>query len=422
MEIPFTMPFVGYNPNRNHPRYHEDKQVDGADETVELYAIALQEGGLSRLAKTIAEDVDSWLAEHALATSSEGGVSYHTWLEYFDFPMRAPASLVICTEQLSVSDELDGNPEWEDYLAEAGFEYELWDSTIMLLCPEDEALQGKVLAEFAFEWHARLVAPDYAAIYASVYSYFARNGERMKELHWREFEKFLASVFSAQGYETILGPGQADGGVDLRLTCNAVYGDQVTVVQAKRWSESPIGLEQVAALSGVMYDQDAERGIFVTTSRFLPVAQRFAARQQRKIQLTTSDDVAIWCDAIASKRSPSTRLGAAIRSFDIDPSKILCAQKGYTTTNNIFAYIVTESATAVRLAKLPTVEPPEYRSADGWQGYSIPDLGRGLGAETPVFTARRKSKSFGEGEFFWGDDGCYYESWDRQPKWYNHLD
>ena len=210
--------------------------------------------------------------------------------------------------------------------------------------------------------------------------------------------------------------------MDLRLIRSAVYGDQVTIVQAKRWSKEPIGLEQVAALSGIMYDQQAEQGIFVTTSRFLPVAQRFAARQQREIQLATSDDVAIWCDAIASKSSASSNLGAAIRSSDIDPSKIVCAQKGYTTTYHTFAYIVTESPKAVRLVELPAIEPPEYRSADGWQGYSIPDLGRGLSAEAPVFTARRRSNSFGGGEFFWGDDGCYYESWDRQPKWCNHLD
>ena len=103
---------------------------------------------------------------------------------------------MICTEQLSVSEELDGNPEWEDYLAETGFDYELWEPTVMLLCPEDETLQGKVMAEFAFEWHARLVVPDYAAIYANVYSYFARNGERMKELHWRGLRNFslLSSV------------------------------------------------------------------------------------------------------------------------------------------------------------------------------------------------------------------------------------
>jgi len=235
-----------------------------------------------------------------------------------------------------------------------------------------------------------------SAIYSSIYSYFAQNPERMGALHWRAWEEFLASVFTGQGHETILGPGRADGGVDLRLTRNTVYGDQVTVVQAKR-KKKPIELELVAALSGVMVDQNVERGIMVTTGRYLPSAQKFASRQASEIVLATSSDVALWCEAISAKKGPSGRLDTGIRGSEIDPAMVVCAELGYDITYHEFAYIVAESPTAVRLAGIPSKDLPEMSRNGGRQGCSVPDLTRGITEGTVTITARRSRSSPNEG-------------------------
>jgi len=273
---------------------------------------------------------------------------------------------------------------------------------------------------YAFEWHSRLVAPDYAEIYSSIYSYFAQNPERMGALCPRAWEEFLASVFTERGYETILGPGRADGGVDLRLTQNTVYGDQVTVVQAKS-KKRPIELELVAALSGVMIDQNVERGIMVTTSRYLPSAQKFASRQAREIILATSRDVALWCEAITAKKGPSGRLGTVIRGFEIDPARVVCAELGYDIIYHEFAYIIAESSTAARLAVIPSKDLPEMRRDGGRQGCSVPDLAQGIASGTITITARRARSSFGEGEYFWGDNGHMYTPWSGHPMAYTRF-
>ena len=350
--------------------------MDSAEVMSGPYAKALAAGGLGLLAETLAKEVDAWLSERGMSGSDEGGVSYQTWLGYFDRPMRGAVALVICTETLSVGEELDGVGEWEDFLWDIGFSCEMLDPTVMVLYPAEDDLRRLIHETFAFEWYSRLVAPDYAAIYSSIYSYFAQNPEGIGALRPRAWEELLASVFTGQGYETILGPGRADGGVDLRLTRNKVYGDQVTVVQAKR-KKRPIELELVAALSGVMVDQDVKRGIIVTTSRYLPSARKFASRQAHQIILATSSDVAVWCKAIAVKKEPSGRLGTAIRGSEIDPARVVYAELGYDITYHEFAYIVAESPTAVRLAGIPSKDLPEMRRDGGRQGCSVPDLQAG---------------------------------------------
>ena len=386
-------------------------------EMSEPYAKALAAGGLDLLAKTLAKEVDAWLSERDTSEGDGGGVSYHSWLDYFDRPMRSAVALVICTETLSVGEELDGVGEWEDFLSDIGFSYEMLDPTVMVLYAEEDDLERLIREAFAFDWHSRLVAPDYAAIYSSIYSYFAQNPERMAALPPREWEKFLASVFTGQGYETILGPGWGDGGVDLRLTRNTVYGDQVTVVQAKR-KRRPIELELVAALSGVMADQGVERGIMVTTGRYLPSARKFASWQAREIILATSTDVALWCEAISAKKEPSGRLGTVIRNSEIDPARIVCAELGYDIVYHEFAYILAETPSAVRLAAISSKDLPEMRRDGGRQGCSVPDLTHGIAGESVTITARRLGNSSSEGEYFRADNGYMYTPWSGHPMAY----
>jgi len=77
-------------------------------------------------------------------------------------------------------------------------------------------------------------------------------------------------VFQSLGYESELGPGVGDGGVDVKLLQRSPLGDTLAYVQAKRYAPNrPIGLEAVQALRGAVANDGADLGIFVTTSRYL---------------------------------------------------------------------------------------------------------------------------------------------------------
>ena len=129
--------------------------------------------------------------------------------------------------------------------------------------------------------------------------YFGKYPDKLVNLDWRKFEELLGAIFQNQGFDTELGPGQADSGVDLRLIRKDSIGEFITLVQAKRYADRPICIEAVQALSGAVEDEKANRGLFVTTSRYLPSAKRFATRQNRRLSLATSADVARWCRSIS---------------------------------------------------------------------------------------------------------------------------
>jgi HJR/Mrr/RecB family endonuclease len=141
-----------------------------------------------------------------------------------------------------------------------------------------------------------ILAPDFAQINSELLEYFAANPLALHELSWRKFEEVLEAVFRNQGFRTEIGPGSDDGGVDLRLLRKDSIGEVVTLVQAKRYAPNrPISLEAVSALYGVVESENANRGLFVTTSRYLPSAERFAQTTRSRLVLATADDVARWC-------------------------------------------------------------------------------------------------------------------------------
>lgn len=147
-----------------------------------------------------------------------------------------------------------------------------------------------------------IIAPDFELISAELIEYFSTHPDDIYKLDPRKFEMLLEAVFRNQGYRTELGPGWSDGGVDLRLYQKDSIGEICTLVQAKRYKDTnPIRLEAVASLAALVDDEKANRGLFVTTSRFLPGVQRFAEKQRRRISLASSIDIAKWCEEVARR-------------------------------------------------------------------------------------------------------------------------
>ncbi|MBT8368609.1 MAG: restriction endonuclease [Deltaproteobacteria bacterium] len=59
--------------------------------------------------------------------------------------------------------------------------------------------------------------------------HFASHPEELQRLHWRRFEELIAAVFRNHGFETVLGTGSHDQGVDLRLSRRARHNNEVSL-------------------------------------------------------------------------------------------------------------------------------------------------------------------------------------------------
>ncbi|MEP7010183.1 MAG: restriction endonuclease [Acidobacteriota bacterium] len=155
-------------------------------------------------------------------------------------------------------------------------------------------------SRFAHVCH--VVTPDFKTVNDELIEYFGLHPNELHQLEWRKFEYLLDAIFRNQGSHTELGPGSGDAGVDIRLVQKDSIGELVTLVQAKRYDpQYPVKLEAVAALYGVVEHQQASRGLFVTTSRFLPSASQFAQMHGHRLVLAVPEDVAGWCRRISTR-------------------------------------------------------------------------------------------------------------------------
>lgn len=95
-----------------------------------------------------------------------------------------------------------------------------------------------------------------------------------------EFEQLVRQLFEAIGLKSWVTQGSRDDGVDAVAVNEDPIMGGICVVQAKRY-KNIVGVEAVNALSGVMNDKAAARGILVTTSWFGKASYDFAARTGR---------------------------------------------------------------------------------------------------------------------------------------------
>jgi restriction system protein len=94
-----------------------------------------------------------------------------------------------------------------------------------------------------------------------------------------EFEHLVRELFVAMGAEAWTTIPSKDGGVDAVATSKNLFFGGVCLIQAKRWT-GLVGLEAVHALTGVMADYNATRGVLVTTSWFGRASEQFANRNR----------------------------------------------------------------------------------------------------------------------------------------------
>ena len=99
------------------------------------------------------------------------------------------------------------------------------------------------------------------------------NGEALRAMGWRDFERLVGEAFRLRGYAVIeTGGGGADGGIDLKLK----RASETFLVQCKHWRAYKVPVNVVRELYGVMFAQGASGGFVVTSGVFTADAREFA--------------------------------------------------------------------------------------------------------------------------------------------------
>ena len=120
--------------------------------------------------------------------------------------------------------------------------------------------------------------------------------ESVKQVHFTSFERLVAQLLSRMGYgEIVRETGHSgDQGFDGILNQDAL-GLEKVYVQAKRYGSSPVSEPEIRTFSGSLDRPGAFKGVFVTTSTFLPAAKQAAeeiSKGAKSIRLIDGQELA----------------------------------------------------------------------------------------------------------------------------------
>lgn len=373
--------------------------------------------------------VEAWARSRDLWEYS----GFQSWLHRVKGEPESPAvvSVLVSDGDLLRMIEDDGETydQFDALLRELGFRYDRWDGTSLYLHARDDALAASFDGYFRWKWICSLLEPDFADVHEEIYAHFVERPDDLRRLHWRDFEKLLARVFTNQGFETELGPGSDDGGADVRLIQRDPIGDILTLVQAKKYApHRKVGFNAVAELNGAADFHRAQRTILVTTSSYQPKAREFSARASIPMELKASEDVVEWCRQASSgivadksrlvSRVSLERLLTTIGQH-IDP-RVLHAYSGVRTISNRFALVLKETRHAALLMELP-----HHQLGSGRQnhfGAEVPLLGEAALTMLAPATVWRALRTVKDGRTQYWDGRNLFTAWNGSPRDFDWRD
>jgi len=121
--------------------------------------------------------------------------------------------------------------------------------------------------------------------------------EKVKSINPYFFEKLVVELLVKMGYGgSKIDAGKAigksgDGGIDGFIKEDKL-GLDVIYIQAKRWTENAVSRPQVQQFAGALAGQKANKGIFITTSRFTQEAIDYVKQITSKIVLIDGEQLA----------------------------------------------------------------------------------------------------------------------------------
>lgn len=135
--------------------------------------------------------------------------------------------------------------------------------------------------------------------------FLAENFDDIDDINWRQFEGLAAEFFGRLGFVVEIGPGRADGGIDIRLWPDEQSADNLpaaVLVQCKR-ERRKISKTVVKALWADVQAEGAASGLVVTTSALSPGAQEVRTARGYAIDEADRETLRTW---IETMRTPGT--------------------------------------------------------------------------------------------------------------------
>jgi HJR/Mrr/RecB family endonuclease len=132
--------------------------------------------------------------------------------------------------------------------------------------------------------------------------YLAVNGNEIEEVHWRNFERFVAEYFQRQGLKVVLGSGQSDGGVDIRVFNETNNKDPFILIQCKRYkAQNKVSIETVKAFHSDVEYENAKLGLIATTSRIATGGKKVVDARNYKISFAEKEKIKKWATTMWNK-------------------------------------------------------------------------------------------------------------------------
>jgi len=119
---------------------------------------------------------------------------------------------------------------------------------------------------------------------------------KLKKISPAFFERVVVELLVKMGYGgSRADAGKAigrsgDGGID-GIIKEDKLGLDVVYIQAKRWDNNPVGRPDVMQFAGALQAQKANKGIFITTSRFTDDARNYVSQIGNKIVLIDGEQL-----------------------------------------------------------------------------------------------------------------------------------
>lgn len=115
---------------------------------------------------------------------------------------------------------------------------------------------------------------------------------QLRSINPASFEHFVVRLLAAMGYGVGEVTGRSgDGGID-----GVIYEDRLKLdriyLQAKRWADAPVGGPDINGFLGALAKHGANRGVFVTTSRFTHDARRAVELPHLRLVLIDGEELA----------------------------------------------------------------------------------------------------------------------------------
>ncbi|WP_190300528.1 restriction endonuclease [Rufibacter hautae] len=122
-----------------------------------------------------------------------------------------------------------------------------------------------------------------------------RDNEFIYSLDPRKYEVVVAELLQAKNFHVQLTQQTRDGGYDI-IALQEIGGFPIKMlVECKRYRrDRPVGVEFIRSFMDVIHEEDANKGVIVTTSYFSPEAHKREAKAPHRLELKDRPVLLDW--------------------------------------------------------------------------------------------------------------------------------